>query len=198
MSPDAADVDGAGAAAAPAVGAGAREEDAPTFLIRWAQPGDEEALHHLIEELAEYEREPDAVLAVPDDLTRVMFSDRPSVFGHVAEVEGRVVGMALWFLNYSTWTGRNGLYLEDLFVDPEFRGRGIGRDLLITLARVAIERGYSRFEWTVLDWNTPSIDLYRSLGATGMEEWTVQRVDDHALAALAALPLRAEGPVEVE
>ncbi|WP_246227480.1 GNAT family N-acetyltransferase [Propioniciclava coleopterorum] len=163
--------------------------------IRLAEPGDVPDLHRLICALAEYEKEPDAVVAVPDDLTRVMFGDHPSVFGHVVEEDGRVVGMALWFLNYSTWTGRNGLYLEDLFIEPEHRGRGFGRDLLITLARLAIERGYSRFEWTVLDWNTPSLDFYRSLGAFAMDEWTVQRVDDHALAALAALPLGSEPPL---
>lgn len=163
--------------------------------IRLAEPADVPDLHRLICALAEYEKEPDAVVAVPDDLTRVMFSDHPSVFGHVVEEDGRVVGMALWFLNYSTWTGRNGLYLEDLFIEPEHRGRGFGRDLLITLARLAIERGYSRFEWTVLDWNIPSLDFYRSLGAFAMDEWTVQRVDDHALATLAALPLGSEPPL---
>ena len=102
------------------------------------------------------------------------------------------VALALWVLNYSTWTGRNGLYLEDLFVEPDRRGRGYGRDLLITLARVAVERGYGRFEWSVLDWNTPALDFYRSLGAFGMEEWTVQRVDGPALGGLAALRLRGE------
>lgn len=159
-------------------------------LIREARPGDEAELHRLICALADYEREPDAVVATPADLTRVMFGDRPSVSGHVVEEDGRIVALALWFLNYSTWTGRNGLYLEDLFVEPAARGRGYGRDLLITLARVATARGYGRFEWSVLDWNTPAIDFYRSLGAVGMEEWTVQRVDGPALADLAALRLR--------
>lgn len=168
------------------------DPDAPVVVIREARPGDEADLHRLICALADYEREPDAVVATPDDLTRVMFSDRPSVFGHVVEEDGRIVGLALWFLNYSTWTGRNGLYLEDLFVEPECRGRGYGRDLLITLARVATERGYTRFEWWVLDWNTPSIDFYRALGAVGMDEWTVQRVDADALSGLAALPLGSE------
>lgn len=161
-------------------------------LIREARPGDEADLHRLIRALAEYEREPDAVVATPADLTRVMFGDHPSVYGHVVEEDGRIVALALWFLNYSTWTGRNGLYLEDLFVEPDRRGRGYGRDLLITLARVAVERGYGRFEWSVLDWNTPALDFYRSLGAFGMEEWTVQRVDGPALGGLAALRLRGE------
>ena len=146
-------------------------------------------MHQLIVDLAVYEREPDAVRATASDLERVMFGENPTVFGHVAEADGRVVGMAIWFLNYSTWEGTNGLYLEDLYVDPAHRGRGLGRALLVTLAQTAVESGYSRFEWSVLDWNTPSIDFYRAMGAQAMDGWTVQRVSGGALRAMAALPL---------
>lgn len=159
-------------------------------MIRPAEPRDVPALHDLVVELAIYEREPDAVAATPADLERVLFGDDPSVYGLVAEVDGRVVGLALWFLTYSTWTGQNGVWLEDLFVLEEYRGRGLGRDLLVRLAGIAVERGYTRFEWTVLDWNTPSIDFYRAMGAVGMDEWTTQRLAGDALARVAALPLR--------
>jgi GNAT superfamily N-acetyltransferase len=108
------------------------------------------------------------------------------VFAHVADHDGRIVGFALWFLNFSTWLCRHGIYLEDLYVTPEMRGHGIGRQLLAELAALCVERGYGRLEWWVLDWNEPAIGFYRSLGATAMDEWTVYRLTGHALANLAA------------
>ena len=160
-------------------------------MIRPAEPRDVPALHQFIIDLAVYEREPDAVRATASDLERALFGEAPALFADVAEVDGVVAGMALWFLNYSTWDGRHGLYLEDLYVDPAHRGSGLGRDLLVTLARRCVERGYTRFQWWVLDWNTPSIDFYRAMGAVAMDEWTVYRTSGEALTAMAALPLRS-------
>ena len=110
-----------------------------------------------------------------------MFTPQPAVWCHIAEVEGEVAGFALWYLTFSTWVGRHGIYLEDLFVRPAFRGRGVGVALLRTLARTAAERGYRRVEWAVLDWNQPAIDFYRRAGATPMDEWTVFRLTGDAL-----------------
>ena len=140
----------------------------------------------MIRELAEYEREPNAVVATEAMLHEALFGDSPAVFGLIAEDEGVTVGFALWFLNFSTWLGRHGIYLEDLYVRPEHRGSGHGKALLAELARICVERGYGRFEWWVLDWNTPAIDFYRSIGAEPMDEWTVQRVTGDALTDLAA------------
>lgn len=161
------------------------------MIIRPATPADVARMHHLIVELAEYEREPDAVVATPDDLARALFdgadtpSGKPALFAHVAEVAGEVVGMAIWFLNYSTWRGTHGIYLEDLYVTPEHRHRGIGTALMAELASIAVEHGYQRFEWWVLDWNQPAIDVYQRLGAEAMSEWTVQRLSDQPLRDLA-------------
>lgn len=160
-------------------------------LVRPALPGDVLAMHRFICELAEYEREPEAVTSTPDQLARALFdgadtpSGRPALFAHVAEDGGEVVGMAIWFLNYSTWTGNHGLYLEDLYVAPEHRGRGIGGALMRELAAIAVEHGWDRFQWWVLDWNQPAIEVYRRMGATAMDEWTVYRVSGAALQALA-------------
>ena len=140
----------------------------------------------MIGELAEYEREPNAVVATEAMLHEALFGDSPAVFGLIAEDEGVTVGFALWFLNFSTWLGRHGIYLEDLYVRPQHRGSGHGKALLAELARICVERGYGRFEWWVLDWNTPAIDFYRSIGAEPMDEWTVQRVTGDALTDLAA------------
>ncbi|QTE26043.1 GNAT family N-acetyltransferase [Propioniciclava sp. MC1595] len=160
-------------------------------VIRPAEPRDVEAIHQFIVDLAVYEREPDAVTATASALDRALFGQNPALFADVAEVDGRVVGMAIWFLNYSTWDGCHGIYLEDLYVDPAHRGSGLGRDLLVTLARRCVERGYSRFQWWVLDWNEPSIDFYKAMGAVAMDEWTVYRTSGEALEAMAALPLRS-------
>lgn len=150
-------------------------------MIRPARPDDVPAVLKMIRELAEYEREPDAVEATEADIERALFSEGAAAYAHIAEEGGEAVGFALWFLNFSTWTGRHGIYLEDLYVRPEMRGRGLGKALLTELARVCTERGYRRLEWSVLDWNTPSIEFYRSLGARPMDEWTVFRLDGGAL-----------------
>ncbi len=154
-------------------------------MIRPARPDDVPAIHRLVRELAEYERSLEHAVASQDDLRRGLFGERPAVFAHVAEHDGAVAGFALWFLNYSTWTGRHGIYLEDLYVTPELRGHGYGRALLAELARICAERGYARFEWAVLDWNAPAIGFYQALGAAAMDEWTVQRLAGPALDALA-------------
>ena len=161
-----------------------------TDQIRAAAPGDERGILRLIHALADYEKEPDAVETTEADLTAALFpaDGRPTAYAHVAEVDGEIVGIAVWFVSFSTWTGRNGIWLEDLFVDPAIRARGLGAGLLAALAKVCTDRGWTRLEWTVLDWNTPSIEFYRSLGAVPMDEWTTHRLSGDALAALAARP----------
>jgi GNAT superfamily N-acetyltransferase len=114
-------------------------------------------------------------------LLETIFSENPQVFCDLVEVDGDIAGMAIWFLNYSTWQGKHGIYLEDLFVKPEFRGLGYGKALLQHLAKTCDERGYGRFQWWVLDWNSPAIEFYKSLGAVAMDEWTVYRVSGQAL-----------------
>lgn len=164
------------------------------MTIREATPADVPAILRLVRELAEYEREPDAVKATEESFLATMFPAKgdPTVFGHVAEIDGEdgpeVVGIAIWFLSFSTWTGTNGIWLEDLYVTPSQRGTGLGKQLLTRLAQVCVERGYRRLEWTVLDWNEPSIAFYRSLGAVPMEEWTTNRLTGDALAALGSAP----------
>jgi GNAT superfamily N-acetyltransferase len=153
-------------------------------VIRPAQPDDVADIYRLIRALAEYEHSLDSVTGTEDELRQSLFGPQPAVFAHVAEDGGRVVGFALWFLNYSTWTGRHGIYLEDLFVDKAMRGHGYGKALLTELARVCVERGYQRLEWVVLDWNTPSIEFYQSLGAQPMDEWDIYRLSGPALRAL--------------
>ena len=154
------------------------------MTIRTATPADVPRILELIHALAEYEREPDAVEATEDGLHAVLFGDNPQVFAHVAEDEGRVIGMAIWFVTFSTWTGVHGIWLEDLFVEPEARGGGHGKALLAKLAQVCVERDYRRLEWTVLDWNEPSINFYRSLGAGPLDEWTTYRLTGEALSRL--------------
>jgi GNAT superfamily N-acetyltransferase len=149
--------------------------------IRLAIPGDINDIHRLIYELAVYEKAPDEMVATIDQINGSLFSDKPVAFCHIAEVDGKIVGIALWFLNYSTWLGKAGIYLEDLFVQPEYRGHGIGKGFMKTLAQLCIERGYERFQWWVLDWNEPSIEFYKSLGAVPMDEWTVFRLSGGAL-----------------
>lgn len=154
-------------------------------MIREAQPSDVPVLLALVRELATYEREPDAVVATEDDLRAALFGPDPAAGCHVAEVDGAVVGFALWYRSFSTWLGKPGLWLEDLFVRPEHRGAGLGRQLLVHLARLCVERGWPRFEWWVLDWNEPAQGFYRSLGAQPEDDWTVWRVDGSSLEALA-------------
>lgn len=149
-------------------------------------------MHQFICDLAEFEQAAESVTSTPDQLARALFdgsgtpSSRPALFAHVAEAGGELVGMAIWFLNYSTWTGSHGVYLEDLYVKPDFRGRGVGGSLMRELAAIAVEHGWDRFQWWVLDWNEPAIEVYRRMGAVAMDEWTVYRVSGPALRELAA------------
>ena len=161
------------------------EPAAAAIVVREATPADIPLILELIAGLAEYERLAHEAVADAADLERALFGPRPAAEVVIAECEGQAVGFALFFVSFSTFLGKPGLYLEDLFVRPELRGRGIGKRLMVHLARVAVERGYGRFEWSVLDWNTPAIDFYRSIGARPMDEWTVQRIDGQALRELA-------------
>jgi len=149
--------------------------------VRAAVEGDVPRILNLIRDLAEYEKSLDQVKATEENLLSSLFCQNPQVFAHVAEVEGSVVGVAIWHLNYSTWLGKHGMYLEDLYVDPKNRGEGHGMELLKSLAKICVERGYERFQWWVLDWNTPAVDLYKSLGAVAMDEWTVYRLGGNDL-----------------
>ena len=154
--------------------------------LRDARRGDEPGILALIHALAVYEREPDAVENTVEALSETLFGDAPRAFTHVVERDGEIVGIAIWFLTYSTWTGRHGIWLEDLIVDEAQRGRGYGKALIASLAAVCTDRDYSRLEWTVLDWNAPSIAFYRSIGAAPMDEWTTQRLTRSKLDDLAA------------
>lgn len=158
-------------------------------MIRTAAPDDIPALHSLVRDLAAYEKALDEVVASEEQLRQALFGDRPAAYAHVATADdesGEVIGFALWFLNFSTWRGVHGIYLEDLYVRPERRGGGHGRALLAELARICVERGYQRLEWSVLDWNAPAIAFYESLGARPQDAWTVYRLHDEALARLGA------------
>lgn len=154
-------------------------------IVREACPGDEQGILDCISALAVYEREPDAVDNTVDALTATLFGSEPRAFAHVVERDDQIVGIAVWFITYSTWTGRHGMWLEDLFVLDSERGRGYGKALMHALAGVCVERGYARFEWTVLDWNEPAIGFYRSLGVMPLNEWTTQRLTGDALSTLA-------------
>ena len=149
--------------------------------VRRARPEDIPAIVELVHALAEYERAPDECHLTGDQLDVALFGDNPAVSCHVAEQEGEVVGCAIWFLSFSTWRGVHGIYLEDLFVRPETRGTGLGKALLAALAQECIANGYERLEWSVLNWNTPAIDFYKSLGAAPQDEWTTYRLTDRAL-----------------
>jgi len=153
--------------------------------IRRAGPRDVPEILSLVRELAEYERAPREVTATEADLLRDGFSGMPRFFVELAEWDGAPAGLALWFFNYSTWQGRPGLYLEDLFVRPALRGRGIGKALLVHLARVAVAEGCGRFQWQVLDWNAAAIGFYETLGAKVLKEWITMRVSGAELERLA-------------
>jgi GNAT superfamily N-acetyltransferase len=144
--------------------------------IRPAQQDEVGIVLQLIHDLALYEKAPNEVEATEKELLETIFVENARVFCDVVDVDGEIAGMAIWFLNYSTWQGKHGIYLEDLFIKPEFRGRGFGKALLQHLAKVCEERGYGRFQWWVLDWNSPAIEFYKSLGAVAMDEWTVYRL----------------------
>ncbi|MFI2258123.1 GNAT family N-acetyltransferase [Streptomyces tubercidicus] len=154
-------------------------------MIREATPGDVPVILAMIGELAAYERAPEAAQATGPQLTEALFGPQPAAFALIAEDGDAPVGFALWFRNFSTWTGTHGVYLEDLYVRPEARGGGHGKALLGALAEICVARGYERFEWSVLDWNEPSIGFYRSIGAQPMDEWTVFRLTGTALHNLA-------------
>lgn len=156
------------------------------LAIRFAGPADAALVHRFIGALAAYEREPDAVEVDVATLADQLGDPDPPFECLIAEWRGEPAGFAVFFHSYSTWRGRRGLYLEDLFVQPAHRRRGIGRALLRRLAGLAVERGCARFEWAVLDWNTPAHDFYRTLGAAPLDAWTTWRLDGPALAALAA------------
>jgi len=155
------------------------------LTIRAATPADRDLVFAFIRDLAEYEKLLDDVVATPDDVARALFAPHPRVFCDLAEWDGAPAGFALWFYNFSTFRGRHGIYLEDLFVKPTFRGKGIGKALLAHLAKRAVAEGCARVEWWVLDWNEPSIKFYESLGAIPMEEWTVFRLTGEPLKRLA-------------
>jgi|SRR5579885_859232 GNAT superfamily N-acetyltransferase len=153
--------------------------------IRFATAHDAEAIVGFVHALAEYERQPEAVELTPAIVRAQMESADPPFECLIAQWEGTAAGFALFFRNYSTWRGRPGLFLEDLFVMPQYRRRGIGRALFQRLAEISTQRGYGRMEWAVLDWNTPAHEFYRALGATPMEQWTIWRLDGDALAQAA-------------
>lgn len=173
-------------------------------MIRSAVPADVPVLHAMIRELADYERAAEEARATQEQLREALFGAHPAVFALIAESDGssgdggaasgEVVGFALWFRNFSTWTGTHGVHLEDLYVRPGARGSGHGKALLAVLARLCVERGYQRFEWSVLDWNVPSINFYKSIGAEPLDGWTGQRLSGDALRGLAALAQSDENP----
>lgn len=158
--------------------------------IRPAEPGDVADILRLIIELAVYEKEPDAVQTSEADLQKALFGENPQAFAHVAEHDGQVIGFALWYVTFSTWTGRHGIWLEDLYVSPDHRGTGLGKALLAELARICVQREYTRLEWWVLNWNSPAIGFYNSIAAHSMDEWTVRRIDGAAMANLAGFATR--------
>ena len=174
------------------------------MTVRPIRPSDVPAVLGMVRELAAYERSEHEALMTEGQLSGALFGEAPALFGHVATVDGaadgatgdratgdeaadgELAGFALWFLNFSTWRGTHGVYLEDLYVRPEHRGSGLGRELLRTLAELCVTRGLSRLEWSVLDWNTPSIEFYRAAGAVPMDGWTVFRLTGDALPRFAA------------
>jgi GNAT superfamily N-acetyltransferase len=158
----------------------------PLLSIRPANADDVALVAQLVRELAEYERLAHAAVATEDGLREQLFGERPAAEALIAEADGETAGFALFFHNFSTFLGKRGLYLEDLFVRPAFRGLGLGRHLMAALARIAVQRDCGRFEWSVLDWNAPAIGFYRALGATAIDEWTVHRLEGDALRALAS------------
>lgn len=167
-------------------------------MIRPARPADVPRISTLIRELADYENSLGEVVATAGDLHAALFVPEPALFAHVAEDDGEVVGFTLWFVNYSTWLGKHGIWLEDLYVTPARRGQGIGTELLAALAAICSERGYGRLDWWVLDVNAPALAFYRSIGAVAMSEWTVHRLQGRALAELGgqAGPARQTGPAQ--
>jgi GNAT superfamily N-acetyltransferase len=153
--------------------------------VRRARPSDVDAMVALVHELADYERAPEECHLTSQQLHTALFGPDPALFAHVAELDGEVVGCALWFKNFSTWDGVHGVYLEDLYVRPTARGSGLGKALLAALADECVRQGYTRLQWAVLNWNSPAIGFYDSIGALPLDEWTVYRVSGDALRTLA-------------
>jgi GNAT superfamily N-acetyltransferase len=162
-------------------------------VIRAAGPGDVPAILGLIRELAAYERAEDQVLMTEDRLEQALFGSEPAASALVAEDGGAAVGFALWFRNFSTWTGA-GMYLEDLYVRPSARRSGLGRALLAELAAICVDRGYARLDWAVLEWNAPALEFYAALGAAAMDDWRIRRLTGPALTALAAAARASKTP----
>ncbi|OKO76787.1 GNAT family N-acetyltransferase [Bradyrhizobium sp. NAS96.2] len=156
-----------------------------SLTIRRARPDEAGLVFSLVRELADYEKLLHEVHASEADIAEALFGESPRLFCDIAEWNGEPAGFAVWFVNFSTFAGRHGIYLEDLFVRPALRGKGIGKALLVHLAKHCLANGWSRLQWAVLDWNAPSIAFYKSLGAEMMDEWTVCRVSGEALSALA-------------
>lgn len=156
-----------------------------SLVIRRARPGEAGLVLDFVRELAEYEKLLHELEATETMISDALFGEDPRLFCDIAEWNGEPVGFAVWFLNFSTFSGRHGIYLEDLFVRPSHRGKGIGKALLVHLAKACVTNGWSRLQWSVLDWNTPSIEFYKSLGAVMMDEWTLCRVGGDALTRLA-------------
>lgn len=157
-------------------------------IIRQATKHDIPVIHKYIKDLAKYEKAPQEAVLTYQDLSNTLFCEFPQVYCLLSEQDQEVTGIAIWHLNYSTWLGKHGIYLEDLYVDPRYRGRGHAKALLSELAKICIKRGYSRLQWWVLDWNKSAIDFYNSIGAQPMDEWTVFRVSGNELGKLANLP----------
>ena len=155
-------------------------------MIRPATPADVPGIYQLIRDLAEYERALPHVTGTHEQLRAALFGPDPAVFAYVADHQGQLAGFALWFLNFSTWECQHGVYLEDLYVRPELRGHGYDRQLLAELAALCVERGYSRLDWNVLNWNEPAIGFYRALGAVSLDDWITFRLAGPALAQVAA------------
>ena len=156
-----------------------------TLTIRAARPDDSALVFSLVRELAEYEKLSGEVDATEAQIAAALFAREPKLFCDIAEWDGAAAGFAVWFLNFSTFRGRHGIYLEDIFVRPGYRGKGIGRALMARLARRCVEQGYARVEWAVLDWNAPSIAFYQSIGAQVMDEWKICRLSGAALSRFA-------------
>jgi len=150
-------------------------------MIRSAEVKDIPEILALIQELADYEKAPDEAVATAEQMQVALFGPSPKVFCEIVEVDGAILGCAIWFLNFSTWQGKHGLYLEDLYIRPQYRGQGWGKKLLQHLAAKCVANDWGRFQWWVLDWNEPSIEFYKALGAVAMDEWTVYRVTGEAL-----------------
>ena len=159
-----------------------------SVTVRAATPDDAATIFGFIRDLAEYEKLLDEVTATPEGIARDLFGENPRVFCDIAEVDGEPVGLAVWFYNYSTFKGRHGIYLEDLFVRPQARGKGAGKALLANLARRCLDEGLPRLDWAVLDWNAPSIAFYDGLGAEALDDWIIRRLGGDALRRLAAAP----------